>query len=422
MLDRKRLRSEPDVIRAAVRNKGETVDLDRFFSLDEERRGLLQEMEELKHRRNVASQEIGRLKKEKKDAGEPIARMQEVAGRIKELEARIQEVETEEESLLAQIPNVPHSSAPVGAGERDNVVVRTWGDPGAEDPSLLPHWEIGEKLGVLDLKAGSAVTGSGFIVLRGAGARLQRALINYFLDVHREQGYQEVHVPYLVGRHSMFGTGQLPKLEEDMYAVEQEDLFLIPTAEVPVTNLLRDRTLPADELPVKYTAFSPCFRREAGAAGKDTRGLLRIHQFDKVEMVKFCAPESSYDELETLTRDAEVLLENLEIPYRVVELCTADLSFAASKCFDLETFAPAVGKWLEISSCSNFEDFQARRIGIRYRPSPGEKARFVHTLNGSGLALPRLVVTIMERFQTPTGKIRIPEVLRPYMGGLEYIQ
>jgi seryl-tRNA synthetase len=319
------------------------------------------------------------------------------------------------------VPNLPHESVPVGTSEADNVVVREVGDIKEPFDDIKPHWEIGEALGILDLEAGRRVSGRGFIVFRGDGALLCRALINMMLDIHIEQGYEEILPPFVVHRDSMTGTGQLPKMAEDMYHCELDDLFLIPTAEVPVTNLDRESHIATDELPKKYTAYTPCFRREAGSHGADTRGLLRVHQFDKVEMVKLVYPDKSYDELESLVKDAEAVLDALELSYRVIELSTTDLSFAAAKCYDLEVYAPAVGKWLEVSSCSNFEDFQARRADIRIKKSKGEKYRFVHTLNGSGLALPRIVAGILEQHQTPTGRVRIPAKLVPYMRGKEYL-
>lgn len=319
------------------------------------------------------------------------------------------------------MPNLPHASVPVGEDETANIVTKNWGEVKEPFDGLLTHWDIGEKLGILDLDGGRRVSGRGFIVFRGDGALLCRALFTMMIDIHREQGYEEVWVPFIVNRDSMTGTGQLPKLEDDMYHTEVDDLFLIPTAEVPLTNLERDTTLAADRLPIKYTAYTPCFRREAGSHGADTRGLLRVHQFDKVEMVKFVHPDSSYDELESLTKDATDVVEALDLPYRVVELSTGDLSFAAAKCYDIEVYAPGVEKWLEVSSCSNFESFQARRANIRLKKSPGEKYRFVHTLNGSGLALPRIIAAILEHHQTPTGRVKIPKRLVPYMNGQDYL-
>jgi seryl-tRNA synthetase len=422
MLDRKIIRKEPDRVREGIKRKGADFDLDSFLSLDERVRTLIQEAERLKHERNVASQEISRIKKEKGDAGGILEQMKETAERIKAVDAEIKALSEKLDALSLGIPNLPHESVPYGTCPDHNVEVKRWGEIADPPFEALPHWEIGERLGVLDLTAGSALGGRGFVVLKDAGALLSRALINFMLDVHARQGYREISVPYMVTRDCMIGTGQLPKLEEDMYLCEKDDLFLVPTAEVPVTNIHRDSILDGVMLPIKYTAFSPCFRREAGSYGQDTRGLIRVHQFDKVEMVKFTLPESSYDELESLVQDAAEILELLEIPYRIIELCSMDLSFAAAKCYDLETYAPALGRWLEVSSCSNFEDFQARRAGIRFRRKKGEKPEFVHTLNGSGLALPRIIATILELNQTSTGKVRVPKALVSYMRGMEYIE
>lgn len=421
MLDRRLIRDNPDTIKEALRAKNVELDLDRIIAIDQELLECMRANEQLKHERNVKSEEIARRKRAGEDASDLHAYMKDVSGRIKELDGRERELADEIDALLLTIPNVPHSSVPVGLTADDNVEVRRWGEFPEQYDRVKPHWEIGEELGILDLEGGRRVTGRGFIVFRNEGARLCRALVNLMLDMHIAQGYQEMLVPYLVNRDSMIGTGQLPKLAEDMYHCEVDDLFLIPTSEVPLTNLNRESGIPPGELPIKYTTFSPCFRREAGSHGADTRGLLRVHQFDKVEMVKFVHPTTSYDELESLVRDASEVIEALELPYRVIELCTGDLSFAAAKCYDLEVYAPGVEKWLEVSSCSNFEDFQARRAGIRLKKTPGEQFRFVHTLNGSGLALPRIVAAIMETHQTPTNRIRIPARLVPYMNGLEYL-
>jgi seryl-tRNA synthetase len=327
------------------------------------------------------------------------------------------------EKLMLWIPNVHHPSVPVGRGEEDNKVVRAWGEKPQFDFEPLMHWDIAEALGIVDFKRGSTISQSNFVVFKGMGARLVRAIIGFMLDLHtKKHGYEEVWPPALVNRASMMGTGQLPKLEEDMYHCNVDDLFLIPTAEVPLTNLHRDEILDGADLPVYYTAYTPCFRREAGSYGKDTRGLNRVHQFDKVELVKFVAPETSYDELEKLVKDAEEVLQAFGLHYRVNLLCTGELSFSASKCYDLEAWSPAQKKWLEVSSCSNFEDFQARRMGVRYRPAPGEKARLVHTLNGSGVALPRTIIAILETYQTKDGRVRVPEVLVPYMDGAEVVE
>jgi len=421
MLDRRLIREEPDRVKRAVEAKGAAVDIERILSLDARFLSNLREGDDLKHERNVRSQEIGELKRSGQDSEALQARMKAIAGRIKEIEAQNKEIEEELAQLLLTVPNIPHQSVPIGKDASANIVVRTWGK--VEEPyfEIKPHWDIGEELGVLDLEMGRNVSGRGFIVFRGDGALLCRALINLMLDIHIEQGYEEVSVPYLVHRDSMVGTGQLPKLEEDMYRTVPDDLFLIPTAEVPVTNLFRDTFIPAEKLPLKLTAYSACFRREAGSHGADTRGLLRVHQFDKVEMVKIAHPDSSYQELESLVGDACAVLEALELPYRVVTLASGDLSFAAAKCYDLEVYAPAVRKWLEVSSCSNFEDFQARRANIKIKKTSGEKHRFVHTLNGSGVALPRIVAAILELNQTPTGRVKIPPVLRPYMRGKEFL-
>lgn len=421
MLDRKLIRNDPDRVREGIRNKGSDFDLDNFLEVDRQRRELLQEVESLKHEKNVASREISRLMREKQDASDLIESMKKTSSTIKEHENDLKEITEELQGLELAIPNIPHHSAPVGVCEEDNPVIREWGDPLRNDLPIVPHWEIGEKLGVLDLEAGAAVSGSGFVVLRDDGALLSRALVNYMLDTHRTRGYREVSVPYLVSRDSMIGTGQLPKMADDMYHCTRDDLFCIPTAEVPVTNLVRETTIPGDQLPMKMVAYSPCFRREAGSYGKDTRGLIRVHQFDKVEMVRVVNPDDSYRHLELLLEDALFILENLDIPYRVIELCTGDLSFSAAKCYDIETYAPATGQWLEVSSCSNFEDFQARRARIKFRGEKDGGSEFVHTLNGSGLALPRIIATILELYQTPTGKVRVPDPLLSYMGGREFL-
>ena len=420
MLDRKLLREDPERVRDGVKKKFATVDIDRILELDGEYLANVQKGDDLRAERNARSEEIGRRKRDGEDASDLHAHMKDVSAQIKQIEARNQEIDTELESLLLTIPNLPHESVPVGQDESANVVEREWGNAVSPFEGVLPHYEIGEKLGLIDLDAGRNVSGRGFIVLRGDGARFNRALINMMIDIHLEQGYEELVVPYLVHTDSMTGTGQLPKMIDDMYRAT-DDMWLIPTAEVPITNIHRGQQLKLEDLPIRYTAYSPCFRREAGAHGADTRGLLRVHQFDKVEMVRFVHPEHSYEELETLVTDATAVLEALELPYRVVTLATGDLSFAAAKCYDLEVFSPGVGKWLEVSSCSNFEDFQARRAGIRLKKSKETKHRFVHTLNGSGLALPRVIAAILELHQTPTGRVRIPERLRPYMRGQEYL-
>jgi seryl-tRNA synthetase len=420
-LDRRLIRDDPDRVVRGIKSKNAGVDIEKVVALDGELLRNMKASDGLKHERNVKSDEVARLKRSGANADELHAYLKDLSQRIKDCESRDKELEAELDALLLTIPNVPHESVPVGADASQNVVRRTWGEVKEPFFEIKPHWEIGEALGILDLEAGRKVSGRGFIVFKRDGALLCRALINMMLDVHTRQGYSEVLVPYLVNRDSMVGTGQLPKLADDMYHCEIDDLFLIPTAEVPVTNLERDNFILAEDLPVKYTAYSPCFRREAGSHGADTRGLLRVHQFDKVEMVKIVHPDRSYEELESLTMDACEILEALELPYRVIELCTGDLSFAAAKCYDLEVCAPGVAKWLEVSSCSNFEDFQARRAGIKLKKTAGEKNRFAHTLNGSGVALPRTVAAILEHHQTPTGRVRIPAKLVPYMHGKEFL-
>ena len=423
MLDLKFIRENADVVREAVKNKGEKAELDLLLNLDQRRRGLLQQADELKHQRNVVSERIARMKKEKEDASQEIADMRKVSDQIGALDQELRESEEKINDLLLTIPNLPHESVPVGMDEDSNVEIRSWGERPKLDFEPRPHWELGQILGILDLPRAAKVAGTGFLVLTGKGARLQRALINFMLDLHtKKHSYTEVLPPFVANRTSMTGTGQLPKLADDMYHVERDDLFLIPTAEVPVTNLHRDENLKEEDLPIRYTAYTACFRREAGAYGKDTRGMIRVHQFDKVEMVKFVKPEDSYDELENLLKDAEQVLQLLNLPYRVRILCTGDLSFAAAKCYDIEAWCSGLGNYQEVSSCSNFVDFQARRMGLRFRPKGGGKLQYVHTLNGSGVALPRTMIAIMENYQTEKGTIVIPEVLRPYMDGMEEIE
>ncbi len=412
MLDRKFLRESREAVVRAVRLKREAVDIEAYYNLDARRRAALRECEELQAAANAANREIAARKRAGDDTAEAIARMKEIADRLKELRAVAAELESAVEALYMRIPNVPHDSVPPG-GEEQNQVVRSWGAPLRPARPVAPHWDFGAEKGWLRLEAGARMSGSGFPVLAGDGARLERALVNFMIDLHLAQGYREVSVPFLVHRAAMTGTGQLPKLEDDMYRVEPDDLFLIPTAEVPVTNLHREETVREEELPLRYVAWSPCFRREAGAAGKDTRGLLRVHQFLKVEMVKLTHPDRSWEELESLSDDAEEVLRRLELPYRVVMLAAGDLSFAAAKCYDLEVWAAGVDKWLEVSSCSNFTDFQSRRAGIRWKGPGG--GGYVHTLNGSGLALPRLLVALLENGQTPDGRLRVPVALRPYL-------
>lgn len=422
LLDPKFIRSNPELVRQKLATKKENVDLDRFLELDEKRRAYIAEVEKLKNRRNVVSDEIARLKKEKKDVSEIINEMKKVSDTIKEYDAKIREIEEQLEQVLLTIPNIPHDSVPAGDSEEQNVEVRRWGQPREFDFEPKSHWDIGEELNILDFKTAAKVTGSRFSFYRGMGARLERALINFMLDVHTtEHGYVEVFPPFMVHRRSMIGTGQLPKFEEDAFKVVDTDYFLIPTAEVPVTNMHRDEILDGNMLPLKYVAYSACFRAEAGAAGRDTRGLIRQHQFNKVELVKFVRPETSYDELEKLVADAERILQLLGLPYRVVLMCTADLGFTAAKKYDLEVWMPSYNRYVEVSSCSNFEDYQARRANIKYRMSPKDKAEYVHTLNGSGLAIGRTLAAILENYQQKDGSVIIPEKLVPYMGGVERI-
>jgi len=421
MLDQRFVRNNLDTVKQAVANKNERIDVDKFINLDTQRRELLQTSESLKQQRNTVSDEVAHLKRIGEDTSAQIEAMREVGTRIKGIDTELAEINDLLQDLLARLPNIPHPSVPVGVDDSANVEVRRWGSTSDVNFERKAHWDISEALDIIDFQRAGKISGSHFVLFKGNGARLQRALIQFMLDLHiQKHGYTEIIPPYIVNRQSMFGTGQLPKMEEDMYHAEIDDLFLIPTAEVPVTNMHRDEILAEEELPIYYTAYSPCFRREAGSYGRETRGLIRVHQFDKVEMVKFVHPETSYDELETLVTNAEEVLKLLAIPYRVVALSTGDLSFAAAKCYDLEAWAPGVNRWLEVSSCSNFEDFQARRSGIRYRDKAG-KSQFVHTLNGSGMGMARTLIALIEHYQTEQGYIRIPEVLVPYMGGLTEI-
>ncbi len=417
MLDLKLIREEPDLVKQGIKNKGEMGNVDKILELDSQRRAIIQDVETLKHERNELSQKVSELKKEGKPADEVISRTREISQSIKDMDEKLKSLDIALQDELDRIPNLPHESVPVGKNASDNVVVRAWGKMQEFDFEISNHLEIAERLNIMDFPRGSKITGRGFPVYRGKGAQLERALINFMLDTHvMEHGYTEIFPPFLVNRESMRGTGQLPKLEEDMYHAEKDDLFLIPTAEVPVTNLHRDEILQMDNLPVKYCAYTACFRREAGSWGKDTRGFLRVHQFNKVELVKIVPPDNSYEELELLLSDACRILELLGIPYRVVELCTGDLSFAAAKCYDIEVWSPAEGRWLEASSCSNFEDFQARRMNLRFRRNATSKPEYPHTLNGSGVATSRLMVALLENYQTDEGSVMIPEPLRNYTG------
>ncbi|MBI5287096.1 MAG: serine--tRNA ligase [Deltaproteobacteria bacterium] len=428
MLDIKFIRENLEEVERRLSIRGTRFDLAEFKAVDEERRRLLVEVEGLKQERNTTSQEIGRLKREGKDATHLLDEMQETSSRIKELDREVAEKEARLETLLLTIPNLPHPSVPVGRTSEDNVEVRRWGEIPTFSFPPRGHDEIGELLGILDFERGRKLAGARFTLYKGPGALLERALINFMLDLHtREHGYTEVLPPFMVNRDCMIGTGQLPKFEDDLFKIEGWEYFLIPTAEVPITNIYRGEILEEEELPLSCTAYTPCFRKEAGSYGRDVKGLIRQHQFNKVELVKFTTPETSYDELERLTRDAEEVLKRLNLPYRVVTLCTGDMGFAAGKTYDIEVWIPSQGRYREISSCSNFEDFQARRASIRCRPKGGHakrdggRPRFVHTLNGSGLAVGRTVVAILENFQREDGSVIIPEALRSYMGGVEKI-
>ncbi|RDI36637.1 serine--tRNA ligase [Falsibacillus pallidus] len=424
MLDIKYLRAHFDEVKEMLQHRGEDLtDFGKFEELDHKRRELIVKTEELKSRRNEVSQQIAQLKREKQDAEALIIEMKDVGAEIKGLDDQLRTVEEELNHLLLSIPNIPHESTPIGATEDDNVEVRKWGELPGFSFEPKPHWDLATDLGILDFERAGKVTGSRFVFYKGLGARLERALMNFMLDLHiEEHGYQEVIPPYMVNRTSMIGTGQLPKFEEDAFLIESEDYFLIPTAEVPVTNLHRDEILNGEQLPINYAAYSACFRSEAGSAGRDTRGLIRQHQFNKVELVKFVKPEDSYAELEKLTGHAEKILQLLGLPYRVLSMCTADLGFTAAKKYDIEVWIPSYDSYREISSCSNFESFQARRANIRFRREMNGKPEHVHTLNGSGLAIGRTVAAILENYQQEDGTIVIPEVLRPYMGNKEVIK
>ncbi|MGG1401175.1 serine--tRNA ligase [Bacillus salipaludis] len=423
MLDIKLLRANFTDVKEKLQQRGEDLtDLGKFEELDQKRRDLIVESEQLKSKRNEVSQQVAVLKREKQDADHLIKEMREVGDRIKTLDDELRSVEEILEMLLLSIPNIPHESVPVGETEDDNVEIRQWGNVRDFAFEPKPHWDIADHLGILDFERAGKVTGSRFVFYKGLGARLERALMNFMLDLHvDEHGYKEILPPYMVNRTSMTGTGQLPKFAEDAFLIESEDYFLIPTAEVPVTNLHRDEILSGEELPIRYAAYSACFRSEAGSAGRDTRGLIRQHQFNKVELVKFVKPEDSYNELEKLTNDAEKVLQLLELPYRVLSMCTGDLGFTAAKKYDIEVWIPSYETFREISSCSNFEAFQARRANIRFRRDPKAKPEHIHTLNGSGLAIGRTVAAILENYQQEDGSVVIPKVLQPYMGGRSVI-
>ena len=418
MLDFKYLREHIDDVKEKRAHRGGSIDWDTFFELDASRRELLQEVEDLRCQRNTASEKIAQLKREKQEASQEIENMRLVSQRIKELESVLQEREAVLNGFMLTIPNVPHPSVPQGKSDEDNLEIKRWGNQPQFSFQPKPHWEIGEELGILDFERGAKITGARFTLYRGLGAQLERALINFMLDLHtREHNYLEVLPPFIVNKESMTGTGQLPKFEEDLFKLDNLDYYLVPTAEVPVTNIHQNEILPGDCLPLYYTAYTPCFRREAGSHGRETRGLIRQHQFNKVELVKMTTPEHSYDELEKLLLNAEEVLQRLDIAYRVVSLCTGDLGFSAAKTYDIEVWLPGQNVFREISSCSNFEDFQARRAKIRYKTGVKEKSAYVHTLNGSGLAVGRTVVAILENYQQEDGSVIIPEALRPYMHG-----
>ncbi len=424
MLDLKFIRENPDLVKESLTKRGLNSELvDEFLEYDNRRRDILYEVEQLRHKRNVASEKIGQLKRAGEDVQPMITEMKDVSDRIKTFENELDDVEKNVNSIRLEIPNIPHENVPVGNDEEDNELIRKWGEPRDFDFDFKPHWEIGENLDILDFERGTKVTGSRFTFLKGSGARLERALINFMLDYHRENhNYEEIFPPFIANKDSMTGTGQLPKFAADMFKLEDEEYYLIPTAEVPITNLYREEILDIDDLPIYHSAYSACFRAEAGAHGRDTRGIIRQHQFNKVEMVKFVTPETSYDELEKITNDAEDILQALELPYRVVRLCSGDLGFSAALTYDLEVWLPAYDTYREISSCSNFEDYQARRAGLRYRPDPDSQTRYLHTLNGSGLAIGRTVAAILENYQNKDGSVSIPEVLKPYLGGMDKIE
>lgn len=418
MFDIRLIRSDPDRVKQAMKTRNKDMDaaVDEVLKIDAERREILAKADGMKAQQNAASKQIPRIKKEGGDVSAIMAEMKALSEQVKECDAKLSELEKAQSDLLLGFPNMPHESVPVGKDDSENVEVRRWGEPTKFDYEPKPHWDIGADLDILDPETAAKVTGARFHFYKGLGARLERSIINFFLNTHTEHGYQEVFPPFMVNRASMTGTGQLPKFEEDAFRLANEDYFMIPTAEVPVTNMYRGDILDGAKLPIKYCAYSACFRAEAGSAGRDTRGLIRQHQFNKVELVKFVKPEDSYQELEKLTNDAERVLQLLGLPYRVVTLSTGDIGFSSAKTYDIEVWMPSYGRYVEISSCSNFEDFQARRAAIRYKNSPKEKAQLVHTLNGSGVAIGRTVAAILENYQNGDGSVTVPEVLRPYMG------
>jgi seryl-tRNA synthetase len=416
MLDARYVRENVEAVRRALKKRGYEFPLTDFLAIDEKRISILKETEELRSRRNLVSEEIGKLKRQKADATAQLEEMKGVSDRLKELDEELKDLEAETKTFLLIIPNIPHESVPEGRDEDENVEVRRWGNPRQFDFEPLNHWDIAEQFDIIDFDRAAKIAGARFALMKGAGARLERALMNFMLDTHTAKGYKEIFPPIMVNRDSMTGTGQLPKFEMELFRIADPELYLIPTAEVPVTNIFRDEILKEDDLPISYTAYTPCFRREAGSYGKDTRGLIRQHQFNKVELVKFVKPEDSYEELENLTNNAEEILQKLELPYRVITLCTGDMGFSSAKTYDIEVWLPGQDRYREISSCSNFEDFQARRAGIRFKREGKKGTEFVHTLNGSGLAIGRTLVAILENYQQKDGSVIIPEELRKYMG------
>ena len=416
MLDARFVRENVEAVSNALKKRGYEFPLTAFLAIDEKRMALLKETEELRNRRNVVSEEIGKLKRQKEDAAVQLEEMKGVSDQLKDLDERLKDLEAETRALLLTIPNIPDESVPFGKDENENVEIRKWGTIRQFDFEPLNHWDIAEPLDIIDFERGAKISGARFSVMKGAGARLERSLMNFMLDNHTGKGYKEIFPPILVNRESMTGTGQLPKFEAELFRIADPELYLIPTAEVPVTNIHRDEILQESELPIYYTAYTPCFRREAGSHGKDTRGLIRQHQFNKVELVKFVRPEDSFGELEKLTNNAEEILQALGLPYRVVALCSGDLGFSSAKTYDIEVWLPGQNRYREISSCSNFVDFQARRAGIRFKREGKKGTEFVHTLNGSGLAIGRTVVAILENYQQKDGSVIIPEALRSYIG------
>lgn len=422
MLDIKLIRTETEKVKKALARRKEVVDIDGLLALDEERRQILFDVEQKKAQQNTVSKQIPQLKKEGKDTTEIFAKMKELSDSIKEDDEKVRILDEKIQTIMYTIPNIPNETVPNGDTDEDNVEIRKFMEPTKFDFEPKAHWDLGKDLNILDAETAAKITGTRFHVYKDLGARLERAIMNYFLDTHTSRGYKEIFPPFMVHRNSMIGTGQLPKFEEDAFKVANTDYFLVPTAEVPVTNMHRDEILNGDDLPLSYCAYTACFRAEAGSAGRDTRGLIRQHQFNKVELVKFTKPEDSYDELEKLTAEAEYVLQGLKLPYRVVKICIGDLGFTAAMKYDIEVWMPSYGRYVEISSCSNFEDFQARRANIKFKNSPKDKAQLVHTLNGSGVAIGRTTAAILENYQNADGSITIPEALVPYMGGINKIE